>query len=124
MRDLSFHDAIITAVTRTDDDLVLHVEGVTVQRSAGQPHGFDLVAGTLTFAGVQAVTFNAQRATTIAMGGDDGEIIKLDWYGGGEATMSVIWSHYSERQQPRTHALYKIACADLAWTTLTKFHDS
>lgn len=119
MHDLSFHDAIITAAARTGDDVLLHVEGVQMQRAAGQPHGFDLVAGTLIFAGVQAVTCNDERTSSITMGGDDGQIIGLDWYDGGEAKMFVIWSHYSDREQPNAYALYKIACADLSWTTLT-----
>lgn len=123
MHGLSFHDAIITAAARTGDDVLLHLEGVQMQRAAGQPHGFDLVAGTLTFAGVQAVTFNDERTSTIMMGGDDGQIIDFDWYEGGEAKMFVIWSHYSDGEQPNAYALYKIACADLSWTALTKFDD-
>jgi hypothetical protein len=113
---ISFHDAIITAAEHVGSDIRLGVEGVQVAGAPPAPDeaDFALTSGTLTFAGVHDVVINDVRTDAIAMGGDDGEILRLDWGDGGWAELFVIWSRYAGRRQH--NSFYKIACADLIWT--------
>jgi hypothetical protein len=118
---MSLHDAVITAVDHAGDDVILHVYGVQVPRAHTVRHtpgqqDFDLASGTVRIMGVRAVAIDGegQGQGAIAMAIDSGEILRFDWLGDGQAEVFVMWTQDGAHEA--TYHLYKIACADVAWT--------
>jgi len=114
---LSLHDAIITAVDHAGDDVILHVYGVQMPRADNARHtpgrqDFDLASGTVTIRGVRALAIDGEGDGAIAMATDNGEILRFDWLGGGQAKIFVMWTQDGAHQA--TYHFYKIACADVA----------
>lgn len=106
----SFHDAVILAVSVLDDELIMCLGDVVVDRGSG----LDLESGVFRIRNVMRIEAGGMvlRCENVGSGFDDGQVLDLS----AQETsleLTVEWQCYSERR--KQVVAYRIVADEIAW---------